>query len=96
MRDGRQFTRWETRTYQNVNQPTGYCPQMTEKKTGKDQERSATERRNRIDRRSAEKRIDERRLLGYGEVIPDRRLKNRRGIKRRHLTKRRLRRRRNA
>ncbi|MEE8434134.1 MAG: hypothetical protein V3S64_05025, partial [bacterium] len=47
------------------------------------------ERREKEDRREAQTRADQRRLAGYGEIIPDRRQKTRRESTRRMLAKRR-------
>ena len=62
-----------------------------EKRT-KSESKKDSERRNRADRREKQKRADERRFAGYGEIIPDRRIKTRRESTRRMLAKRRAKR----
>ncbi len=58
-------------------------------KKGKSETDKERERREIADRREELKRADERRLAGYGEIIPDRRQKTRRDSERRLLIKRR-------
>ena len=52
----------------------------------KEEARKESERRDKTDRREKQKRADQRRLAGYGEIIPDRRVKTRRQIERRLAT----------
>lgn len=59
-------------------------------KRGKNKGGKHQDRREKTDRREKQIRADERRLAGYGEIIPDRRLKTRRLIARRLERKRRM------